>query len=214
MSKNGQSPDAIIVGARCAGASLGMLLARRGRRVLVLDRARFPSDTISTHFLWPRTTAALARWGLLDALAATGCPPIETVTMHAGPVSLRGQPEAADGMSVMYCPRRSVLDKLLADAARAADAEVSEATLVREVICDGDRVVGIRAVDASGETIEATASLVIGADGLSSSVAGMVGAAMARSHPSLTCGFYAYWSGVPVDGVDAPRPRHPGLPNA
>ena len=202
MSKNGQNPDAIIVGARCAGASLGMLLARRGRRVLVLDRARFPSDTISTHFLWPRTTAALARWGLLDSLAATGCPPIETVTMHAGPVSLRGRPEAIDGTSVMYCPRRTVLDKLLVDAARAAGADVREATLVREVIRDGDRVVGVRAVEASGGTIEAHASLVIGADGLNSSVAGMVGAAMARSHPSLTCGFYAYWSGVPVDGVE------------
>ena len=179
-----------------------MLLARRGRRVLVLDRARFPSDTISTHFLWPRTTAALARWGLLDALAATGCPAIETVTMHAGPVSLRWRPEAVDGTSVMYCPRRTVLDKLLVDAARTAGAEVREATLVREVIRDGDRVVGVRAVDASGETIEARASLVVGADGLNSRVAGMVGAAMARSHPSLTCGFYAYWSGVPVDGVE------------
>ena len=122
--------------------------------------------------------------------------------MHAGPVSLRGRPEAVDGTSVMYCPRRTVLDKLLVDAARAAGAGIREATLVREVIRDGDRVVGVRAVDASGEAIEARASLVIGADGLSSSVAGMVGAGMARSHPSLTCGFYAYWSGVPVDGVE------------
>lgn len=194
--------DAIVVGARCAGASLGMLLARRGRRVLVLDRARFPSDTISTHFLWPRTTAALARWGLLEALAETGCPPIETVTMHAGPVALRGQPEAVDGTSVMYCPRRIVLDKLLVDAARDAGAEVREATSVREVVRDGARIVGVRAVDASGATVEARAPLVIGADGLSSSVARMVGAAVARSHPSLTCGFYAYWSGVPVDGVE------------
>jgi len=202
MSENNRTLDAIIVGARCAGASLGMLLARRGRRVLVLDRARFPSDTISTHFLWPRTTAALARWGLLDALAATGCPPIETVAMHAGPVSLRGRPEAVDGTAAMYCPRRTVLDKLLVDAARAAGAEVREATLVRGVIRDGDRVVGVRAVEASGETIEARASLVIGADGLTSSVAGMVGAAMAVSHPSLTCGFYAYWRDVPVDGVE------------
>ena len=119
-----------------------------------------------------------------------------------GRSALRGRPEAVDGTSVMYCPRRTVLDKLLVDAARAAGAEVREATLVREVIRDGDRVVGVRAVDASGETIEARASLVIGADGLNSSVAGMVGAAMARSHPSLTCGFYAYWSGVPVDGVE------------
>jgi 2-polyprenyl-6-methoxyphenol hydroxylase-like FAD-dependent oxidoreductase len=97
-----------------------MLLARRGRRVLMLDRARFPSDTISTHFLWPRTTAALERRGLLDALAATGCLPIETMTTHAGPVSLRGRPDAVDRTSVMYCPRRTVLDKLPVDAARPA----------------------------------------------------------------------------------------------
>jgi flavin-dependent dehydrogenase len=122
--------------------------------------------------------------------------------MHAGPVSLHGRPEAVDGMSVMYCPRRIVLDKLLVDAARDAGAEVREATLVREVLRDGERVVGVRAVDAAGGTIEARAALVVGADGLNSSVARRVGAAVARSHPSLTCGFYAYWSGVPVDGVE------------
>ena len=102
----------------------------------------------------------------------------------------------------MYCPRRTVLDKLLVDAAREAGAEVREATLVREVVREGDRVVGVKAVDESGETIELRAPLVVGADGLNSSIAGMVGAAMSRSHPSLTCGFYAYWSGLPVDGVE------------
>ncbi len=202
MSSHDHDPDVIVVGARCAGASLAMLLARRGRQAIVLDRARFPSDTISTHFLWPRSTAALARWGLLKALAATGCPPIETVAFHAGPVALRGRPEAVDGTAAMYCPRRTVLDKLLVDAAREAGAEVREATLVREVVREGDRVVGVKAVDESGETIELRAPLVVGADGLNSSIAGMVGAAMSRSHPSLTCGFYAYWSGLPVDGVE------------
>src|SRR5689334_16662194 len=124
--------DVIIVGARCAGASLAMLLARQGRRVLVLDRAEFPSDTVSTHFMWPRTTAALARWGLLDTLAATGCPPIDTVNLHFGPVRVRGRPEAVDGTSVMFCPRRTILDKLLVEAARRAGADVRERMLVRE----------------------------------------------------------------------------------
>jgi len=133
------SYDAIVVGVRCAGASLAMLLARRGRHVLALDRAHFPSDTVSTHFLWPRTTAALARWGLLDALAATGCPLIETVNMHAGSVAFRGRPEPVDGTAAMYCPRRTVLDKLLVDEAREAGAEVREGVLVREIIRDGDR---------------------------------------------------------------------------
>jgi flavin-dependent dehydrogenase len=189
--------DAIIVGARCAGASLAMLLARHGRRVLALDRAHFPSDTVSTHFLWPRTTAALARWGLLDALAATGCPLIETVNMQAGSVAFRGRPEPVDGTAAMYCPRRTVLDKLLVDAAREAGAEVREGALVRDVIREGRRVVGVR-----GDRFEERAAVVVGADGMTSGIAEAVGAAMSPSHPSLTCGFYAYWSGVPTDGVE------------
>ncbi|MFI5030342.1 MAG: FAD-dependent monooxygenase [Reyranellales bacterium] len=189
--------DAIIVGARCAGASLALLLARRGRRVLALDRAHFPSDTMSTHFLWPRTTAALARWGLLDALAATGCPLIETVNMQAGSVAFRGRPEPVDGTAAMYCPRRTVLDKLLVDAGREADAEMREGALVRDVIREDGRVVGVR-----GDGIEERAALVVGAAGMTSGIAEAVGAAMSPSHPSLTCGFYAYWSGVPTDGVE------------
>ncbi len=112
--------DAIIVGLRCAVAPLAMLLARQGYRVLGIDRATFPSDTISTHFLWPRTTAMLSAWGLLERLARTGCPPIESVTLDVGPVSIRGRPDAVHGTAVMYCPRPRVLDAMLVEAAREA----------------------------------------------------------------------------------------------
>ena len=194
--------DAIVVGARCAGASLAMLLARQGKRILVLDRAHFPSDTVSTHFMWPRTTAALARWGLLDALAATGCPPIDAVNLHFGDVQLRGRPQPVEGTSAMYCPRRTVLDKLLVDAARAAGAEIREGALVREVVREGDRVAGVRATLRDGTSCEARAPIVVGADGMTSTVADAVDAKVIRSHPSLTCGFYAYWQGVPTEGVE------------
>ena len=194
--------DVIIVGARCAGASLAMLLARQGKRILVLDRAHFPSDTVSTHFMWPRTTAALARWGLLDALAATGCPPIDAVNLHFGDVQLRGRPQPVEGTSAMYCPRRTVLDKLLVDAARAAGAEIREGALVREVVRDGGRVAGVRATLRDGTSCEARAPIVVGADGMTSTVADAVDAKVIRSHPSLTCGFYAYWQGVPTEGVE------------
>jgi flavin-dependent dehydrogenase len=177
------SYDAIVIGARCAGAPLAMLLARQGRRVLAVDRATFPSDTVSTHFMWPRTTAFLAKWGLLDALAATGCPPIDKVQIHFGATSLHGTPDAIDGTAAMYCPRRTVLDALLVDAARRAGAEVRERTMMRELVRDGEPV-------------------VVGADGLTSTVAEAAGAAIERAHPSLTCGFYAYWEGVPTDGVE------------
>ena len=194
--------DVIIVGARCAGASLAMLLAREGRRVLVLDRTYFPSDTVSTHFMWPRTTAPLARWGLLDALAATGCPLIDTVNLHFGDVHIRGRPQSVEGTSAMYCPRRTVLDKLLVDAARAAGAEIKERTLVREIIREGGRVVGVRAIDPEATPCEARAQIVVGADGMTSTVADAVDAAVSRSHAALTCGFYAYWRHVPTDGVE------------
>jgi 2-polyprenyl-6-methoxyphenol hydroxylase-like FAD-dependent oxidoreductase len=83
--------DAIIVGARCAGAPTAMLLARKGYRVLLLDRATFPSDTISTHIIWSHGAEIMHRWGLLDRLAATGCPPVALqLLFDVGPFALQG----------------------------------------------------------------------------------------------------------------------------
>ena len=84
--------DAIVVGARCAGSPTAMLLARKGYKVLVVDRARFPSDTISTHLIHPPGVAALKEWGLLDRLIATGCPGIDTYAFDFGPVHDLGRP--------------------------------------------------------------------------------------------------------------------------
>jgi 2-polyprenyl-6-methoxyphenol hydroxylase-like FAD-dependent oxidoreductase len=196
------SHDVVIVGARCAGAPLAMLLARQGRRVLVLDRTRFPSDTVSTHFMWPRTTAFLDRWGLREKLAATGCPPIDVVRMHWGPVTVQGRPAAVDGNDTMYCPRRTVLDALLVQAARDAGAEVREGCTVRNLMTEDGRVAGIVADDAEGKSFTAMARVTVGADGLFSHVAAAVEAPIERTHPPLTCGFYAYWSGVPTEGVE------------
>jgi 2-polyprenyl-6-methoxyphenol hydroxylase-like FAD-dependent oxidoreductase len=88
--------DAIIVGARCAGSPTAMLLARKGYRVLVVDRATFPSDTVSSHVVHPLGAAALGRWGLLDRLTATGCPPMHTYAFDFGPFTLAGSPGTAD----------------------------------------------------------------------------------------------------------------------
>src|SRR3954462_11788814 len=113
--------DVIVAGPRCAGSPTAMLLARKGYRVLVLDRATFPSDTISTHIVQPRAVAALARWGLLDRLRATGCPPMHTYTYDFGPVTIAGAPGPSDA-PVAYCPRRTLLDQVLVDAASDAGA--------------------------------------------------------------------------------------------
>ena len=108
--------DVIVVGARCAGAPTAMLLARKGYRVLVVDRASFPSDTLSTHMIHAPGIAALHRWGLLDEVAATGCPPIDTYAFDFGPFTIAGTPRPCDGISTAYAPRRTVLDKILVDA--------------------------------------------------------------------------------------------------
>jgi 2-polyprenyl-6-methoxyphenol hydroxylase-like FAD-dependent oxidoreductase len=194
--------DVLIVGTRCAGAPLAMLLARQGHKVLGVDRTQFPSDTVSTHFMWPRTTSSLARWGLLDRLAATGCPEINQVMADYGAIALRGRPSPVDGTAAMYSPRRTVLDLLLVDAARQAGAEIRQATIFRDLVWAEGQVVGAWLQAANGDLIEERAAIVVGADGMWSPVGRAAGAATDVAHPSLTCGYYAYWDGVPTDGVE------------
>ena len=116
--------DAIIVGARCAGSPTAMLLARQGYRVLLVDRATFPSDTMSTHIVHHPGVAQLRRWGLADRLVATGCPAIDTYRFDFGPFAIAGTPRPANGASQAYAPRRTVLDALLVEAAAQAGAEL------------------------------------------------------------------------------------------
>jgi 2-polyprenyl-6-methoxyphenol hydroxylase-like FAD-dependent oxidoreductase len=181
--------DVIVVGARCAGAPTAMLLARQGHRVLLVDRARFPSDTVSTHLLHQPGVAALARWGLLDRLVATGCPPIDTYRFDFGPIVLEGAPGTA------YGPRRTVLDQLLVDAATDAGAEVRQGFSVEEVLVEDGRVTGIR----GGGRAE-RAAVVVGADGRHSLLARAVKPEQYHQKPPLLAGYYAYWSGLPMHG--------------
>jgi 2-polyprenyl-6-methoxyphenol hydroxylase-like FAD-dependent oxidoreductase len=195
--------DAIIVGARCAGSPTAMLLARQGFKVLLVDRATFPSDTISTHILWPHGTEILARWGLLDALAATGAPPIcRDMTFDVGPFALRGAiPDANDGRGG-FCPRRTVLDSLLLRAAVEAGADVREGFIVDELLVDGGRVVGIRGHGREATRIEERARIVIGADGVNSFVARAVRAPEYDVRPIAACGYYSYFSGIRQDDIE------------
>jgi 2-polyprenyl-6-methoxyphenol hydroxylase-like FAD-dependent oxidoreductase len=191
--------DAIVVGARCAGSPLAMLLARKGHRVLLVDRANFPSETLSTHVVQPLATAALKRWGLLDALVATGCPPIDTYSFDFGPITLAGAPGTTDA-PVAYCPRRTVLDKLLVDAAAKAGAEIREGYAVEELVTQDGRVVGIRGHSGSGDMAVERASVVVGADGRNSIVAETVTPDKYNERPPLMAPYYAYWSDLPMNG--------------
>jgi 2-polyprenyl-6-methoxyphenol hydroxylase-like FAD-dependent oxidoreductase len=133
--------DAIVVGARCGGSPTAMLLARRGHRVLLLDRAGFPSDTLSTHYIHQPGVASLARWGLLDRVTATGCPPVRHQRLAAGPLGLRAAPTPARGpdgdIADGYCIRRSLLDHILLEAAVEAGAEARTHVAVEALLRDG-----------------------------------------------------------------------------
>ncbi|MEU9481768.1 NAD(P)/FAD-dependent oxidoreductase [Streptomyces sp. NPDC048191] len=188
-----------MVGARCAGSPAAMLLARRGYRVLVLDRATFPSDTPSTHFLHTPAVARLKRWGLLDRVLATGCPPITKIVWGMDDITLSGPPPAHEGIDYAIGPRRTVLDKILVDAAGEAGAEVREGCTVDEIIVERGRVVGVRAHDREGAVFQARAKLVIGADGINSVVARTVRPAEIMGAGPATAVWYSYWRDTGID---------------
>jgi 2-polyprenyl-6-methoxyphenol hydroxylase-like FAD-dependent oxidoreductase len=200
--------DVIIVGSRVAGSSTAMLLAGKGLRVLVVDQASFPSDTLSTHQVQLPGGARLRRWGLLDKVVASGAPPARQVSFDVGPVVLRGRYPAFEGVDAVYSPRRTILDALLLEAARAAGAEVRERFMVEELTTEDGRVTGIRGRQKGGRPVAERARLVVGADGKHSLVASTVGASVHHDKPPLTMACYTYWQDVPLDGGELyARPR-------
>jgi 2-polyprenyl-6-methoxyphenol hydroxylase-like FAD-dependent oxidoreductase len=213
--------DAIVVGARCAGSPTAMLLARKGYRVLLVDKATFPSDTMSSHIVHPPGVAALKRWNLLQRLQRTGCPPMKQYAFDVGPFSIAASLRPLHGTAHALCPRRTVLDKVLVEAAVEAGAELREGFIVDEVLIEGGTVSGIRGRGKlEGNAVVEHARVVIGADGMRSRVARAVQAPQYHERPTISAGHYAYWSGLPTERFEAhlrPRrafaiaPTHDGL---
>jgi flavin-dependent dehydrogenase len=191
--------DIVVVGARCAGASAAMLLARAGYRVLLLDRARFPSDTLSTLYIHQPGVARLSRWGVLRDLIASGCPPLDRAVYRVADVCLDGCAPPVEGIRAGYAPRRQVLDAVLVQAAVTSGAELREGCAAVDLLAEDGRVVGVRYRLPSGKLAPAPARLTIGADGMRSLVARVVGAVEYAGHRRMTCAYYSYWSDVPAD---------------
>ncbi|HEU5439875.1 MAG TPA: NAD(P)/FAD-dependent oxidoreductase [Ktedonobacterales bacterium] len=194
--------DAIVVGARCAGSPTAMLLARRGYRVLLVDRATFPSDTFRAHVIRMRGVRSLHRWGLLERVVATNCPPLRRTLMDFGDFPLAGYPPGEGDIPGEYAPRRRVLDALLVEAAVEASAELWDAFTVDDLLTEDGRVCGITGRMANGTRASARARVVVGADGQYSLVARKVGAEHYHARPSLTCAYYSYWSGTGIEGLE------------
>ena len=193
--------DVIVVGARCGGSPAALLLARRGYRVLLVDRGTFPSDTFRAHYVRAPGVRALGRWGLLGRVLATGCPPVRKRTTDFGDFPLSGYPPGFDDVPGDLGPRRLVLDQILVEAAVEAGAELRERFAVEELLWQDGRVVGVRGQGDGGAVAE-RARVVVGADGLHSTVARLAGAALRCSAAPLTFAYYTYWDGVPLEGVE------------
>lgn len=193
--------DVVIAGARCAGASTAMLLARQGLRVLVVDPVKRGSDTLSTHALMRGAVLQLHRWCLLDAIRATGTTAIRSTTFHYGDEAVEVPIKARDGVDALCAPRRTVLDPILIDAAAAAGAEVVHGHSVVDLLRDAQgRVRGAKIGGADKQVIDVGADLVIGADGVRSRVARIVGAPLDYTVRYTSASIYGYCRGVGLEG--------------
>jgi 2-polyprenyl-6-methoxyphenol hydroxylase-like FAD-dependent oxidoreductase len=209
--------DVIVVGARCAGAPTAMLLARQGLRVLLLDKARFPSDKLSAPYLHASGVEQVRRWGLLDQLVRSGAPALRRLLVDLGnglefvvdheerSVLLHGvvvsRLAGDEPDSVAYAPRRLVLDQILVEAAVQAGAELHPGCVVEDLMWEADRVVGVLSRTGSQRTA-ARAEIVVGADGVNSVVARAVRAPMVVCAPVATCAYHTCFRGIDAEGME------------
>jgi flavin-dependent dehydrogenase len=205
--------DVVVVGARCAGAPLAALLARRGVRVALVERASFPSDTLSSHLFEADALAFLERLGLIESLRATGAPLVGRTDTRVEDVRLAMDlPQAPGDVGAIASVRRLLLDPLLAHAAEEAGAELRTAANVTALLRDGDRVAGAREgggrvssgrdgggrvagvrVKSDDRELELRARLVVGADGRHSTVAKLCGARRYNVTPNRRLLYWAFF---------------------
>ncbi len=187
--------DVIVVGARVGGSTLAALLGDAGVSVLLLDRARFPSTTCSTHFFrGAGMVGVLERLGVLEAVLELGCPPLTRELNYADGGTEPSEAPPQDPGEIGYClsVRREPLDSILLERARVADrVNFAERTIVSDLLWSGDRVVGVQLADGRG----ARAEIVVGADGRHSLVARKVTPAMEHETPPYRALYYRYVSG-------------------
>jgi flavin-dependent dehydrogenase len=191
------SYDVVVVGARCAGSPLAALLASQGVRVALVEQARFPRDTLSSHLFEADGLAFLDRLGLTERLRATGARFANRTDARFGDlrlhVDLPLRPGDPGGITSI---RRTVLDPILAEAAEEAGADVRFETKITGLLERDGRVAGVQT-----DSGELAASVVVGADGRNSTVAELCGSRrynLTQNERSLYWGFY--------EGVDAGEP--------
>jgi len=193
--------DVVVAGARVAGAATAMLLARAGMKVLVVDPARRGSDTLSTHALMRAGVLQLHRWGVLDRIRQAGTPRIRTTTFHYDAERIEVDIKPKDGVDGLYAPRRTLIDETLVTAAEEAGAHVVHGASLEDVVRDGaGRVTGAFIAFRDRTVRRVETGLVIGADGRSSRVAGLVGAEVLHVAFHATANIFGYWPDLGLEG--------------
>jgi flavin-dependent dehydrogenase len=197
MQGSEHESDVVVVGARCAGAATAMLLGRLGYRVIVVERGRIPSDTLSTHGIARGGVVQLAKWGLLHQVLASGAPAVRQVVFRAGDAEQVRTVKPRHSVDHLVAPRRYILDRILADAATEAGATIRTGLTATGLLrADDGRVEGVRARTSDGTDVCMPATVVVGADGVRSRMAQLVGSEVRESHPADNATFYAYVSGL------------------
>ena len=194
--------DVVIIGARCAGAATALLLARSGAKVLLVDRQAYGTDTMSTHALMRGAVLQLNRWGLLRRVVAAGTPAIRSTTFHYGDEAIRVDIKPDHGVDCLFAPRRTILDPLLVDAARAAGAEVRHGIALSELqFAPSGRVIGASLRDQTGASMFVRSGIVIGADGRQSTVAKLVNANAYVEGSDASAIVFGYYEHLNLDGL-------------
>jgi flavin-dependent dehydrogenase len=192
--------DVVVIGARCAGASTAMLLARAGLSVLAVDRQEYGSDRLSTHALMRTGILQLDKWGVLADLLATGVPLVKNTSFIYGGESFDVEIKPEGGVEGLIAPRRTVLDRTLVDAAKRAGAQICHGAMLRDLVFSRQgRAIGVR-IEGDKGVEEIRCGMVIGADGRQSTVARLVGAPIYHQGAHCAGSVYAYFENIPDDG--------------